>query len=96
MKRSFASLLSVAVLFLSLFMGASMAQDEPSSLASRSGLSANFDEVFTHTLSEANGVRLHYVIGGPADGPMVVLLHGWPQTWYTWRRIMPTLAAAGY
>ncbi|MER9656540.1 alpha/beta hydrolase [Mesorhizobium sp. M0152] len=48
------------------------------------------------TAGEANGVRLHYVIGGPADGPMVVLLHGWPQTWYTWRNVMPALAKAGY
>jgi pimeloyl-ACP methyl ester carboxylesterase len=26
----------------------------------------------------------------------VVLLHGWPQTWYAWRKVMPCLAAAGY
>jgi pimeloyl-ACP methyl ester carboxylesterase len=33
---------------------------------------------------------LHYVIGGQGDP--VVLLHGWPQTWYEWRHVMPALA----
>ena len=37
-----------------------------------------------------NGVRLHYVTDG--DGPLVVLLHGWPQTWYCWRELIPVLA----
>lgn len=35
-------------------------------------------------------VRLHFVIGG--KGPAVLLVHGWPQTWWTWRHLMPTLA----
>ena len=39
-----------------------------------------------------NGVRLHYVVEG--DGPLVVLLHGWPQTWYCWREVIAPLAAA--
>jgi pimeloyl-ACP methyl ester carboxylesterase len=33
---------------------------------------------------------MHYVIGG--QGNPVVLVHGWPQTWYEWRLIMPALA----
>jgi pimeloyl-ACP methyl ester carboxylesterase len=33
---------------------------------------------------------MHYVIGG--QGEPVVLLHGWPQSWYEWRHIMPALA----
>ncbi len=41
-----------------------------------------------------NGVRLHYVVEG--EGPLVVLLHGWPQTWYCWRRVIAPLAAAGH
>jgi pimeloyl-ACP methyl ester carboxylesterase len=41
-----------------------------------------------------NGVRLHYVVEG--DGPLVVLLHGWPQTWYCWRLLIEPLAAAGH
>jgi pimeloyl-ACP methyl ester carboxylesterase len=42
-----------------------------------------------HHTASVNGVRLHYVIGGKGDP--VVLLHGWPQTWYGWRRIIPAL-----
>jgi pimeloyl-ACP methyl ester carboxylesterase len=50
----------------------------------------DFDSQFTHRYAEVNGVQLHYVIGGAGDA--VVLLHGWPQTWYEWRKIMPILA----
>ena len=35
-------------------------------------------------------VRLHAVIGG--DGPPLLLVHGWPETWYAWRLVMPALA----
>ena len=43
----------------------------------------------------ADGLRLRYRLM-PADGPTVLLLHGWPQTGHAWRRVMPTLAASGY
>lgn len=43
----------------------------------------------------AEGLRLRYRCLGD-DGPTVLLLHGWPQTGYVWRRLMPTLAASGY
>jgi len=43
-----------------------------------------------------NGVRLHVVEAGPADGPLVVLLHGFPELWYGWRRQIGPLAEAGY
>jgi hypothetical protein len=45
---------------------------------------------FSYRLASVNGVQLHYVIGG--HGPPVVLLHGWPETWYEFRLIMPALA----
>jgi pimeloyl-ACP methyl ester carboxylesterase len=45
---------------------------------------------------ETNGLRLHVVGAGPADGPLVVLLHGFPEFWYGWRHQIHTLAAAGY
>lgn len=37
-----------------------------------------------------NGVRLHYVVGG--SGPAVILVAGFPETWYAWRKVMPALA----
>ncbi len=43
----------------------------------------------------ADGLRLRYR-WMPADGPTVLLLHGWPQTGHAWRRVLPTLAASGY
>lgn len=38
----------------------------------------------------ANGIRFHYMTAG--KGPLVLLLHGFPQFWYTWRKIIPELA----
>lgn len=40
------------------------------------------------------GIRLHYVEAG--SGPLLVLLHGFPEFWYSWRRQIPALAAAGF
>jgi len=45
---------------------------------------------FEHHYANLKGVRIHYVTMG--SGAPVVLLHGWPQTWYEWRRVMPLLA----
>jgi hypothetical protein len=50
----------------------------------RVGLPPDFYRTFRHGFAEANGVRLHYVVGGPAEGDLVVLLHGWPQTRSPW------------
>lgn len=47
---------------------------------------------FTSQFTTANGVRLHYVVGG--EGPPLVLLHGWPQIWWEYRKVMPALAAS--
>jgi pimeloyl-ACP methyl ester carboxylesterase len=41
-----------------------------------------------------DGLRLHYVEAG--SGPLLVLLHGFPEFWYSWRRQIPALAAAGF
>src|ERR671911_102916 len=45
---------------------------------------------FSHNTASVNGIQLHYVIGGQGDP--VVLLHGWPETWYAWHKVMPALA----
>ena len=46
---------------------------------------------FRNGTAAVNGTRLHYVIGG--QGSPVVLLPGWPETWWEWHKIMPGLAA---
>jgi pimeloyl-ACP methyl ester carboxylesterase len=55
------------------------------------GISFQIDNVtFSHHTAAVNGIQLHYVIGGKGDP--VVLLHGWPETWYSWHKVMPALA----
>ncbi|MFE6834528.1 alpha/beta fold hydrolase [Streptomyces sp. NPDC057705] len=53
-------------------------------------LAASLDGGFTSHHAEVNGTRLHYVQGG--SGEPLVLLGGWPQTWWQWRKVMPALA----
>ena len=53
-------------------------------------LPAGFSDVFTSRLVDVNGLRLHAVTGG--HGPALLLVGGWPQTWYAWREVMPALA----
>jgi pimeloyl-ACP methyl ester carboxylesterase len=47
---------------------------------------------FEHRFETVNGVRLHYVAGGKPDGDIIVLLAGFPQSWFAWRKVMPLLA----
>ena len=54
------------------------------------------DDLLEHYDILTNGLRLHVVQCGPTDGPLVVLLHGFPEYWYTWRAQLPALVAAGY
>ena len=48
------------------------------------------------SLVETNGIRLHVVQAGPADGPPVLLLHGFPEFWWTWHAQLKALAQAGF
>lgn len=45
---------------------------------------------------KTNGITLHAVTAGPAKGPLVILLHGFPEFWYGWRHQIDALAAAGF
>ncbi len=45
---------------------------------------------FSNYMTLVNGIQIHYVIGGHGDP--IVLLHGWPETWYEWHKVMPALA----
>ena len=49
-----------------------------------------------HETVAADGVRLHVVRAGAERGPPVLLLHGFPEHWYSWRQQIPALAAAGF
>jgi pimeloyl-ACP methyl ester carboxylesterase len=49
---------------------------------------------WTHHVADVGEIRLHYVEAG--EGPLVVLLHGFPEFWYEWRHQIPALAAAGF
>lgn len=48
----------------------------------------------THRTIEANGIRMHVAEQG--EGPLVVLCHGFPESWYSWRHQLQALAAAGF
>jgi pimeloyl-ACP methyl ester carboxylesterase len=45
---------------------------------------------------ETNGIRLNVVQAGPEEGPLIILLHGFPEHSYSWRKLMPLLVSAGY
>src|SRR5579863_1968082 len=49
-------------------------------------------------VSEVNGLRMHVLEAGfePAGRPLVMLLHGFPEIAYSWRKVMPALAEAGF
>ena len=51
------------------------------------------NNALTHRTIEVNGIRLHVAEQG--QGPLVVLLHGWPESWYSWRHQFAPLVAAG-
>ena len=62
----------------------------PGSVSGAPNLPAGFTDTFTSRYVDAGDLRLHTVVGG--DGPPLLLVHGWPETWYAWRLAMPTLA----
>ncbi|RLK09683.1 pimeloyl-ACP methyl ester carboxylesterase [Micromonospora sp. M71_S20] len=53
-------------------------------------LAATLPGGFTSRYAAVNGIRLHYVAGG--RGEPLILLHGWPQTWWEYHKVMPALA----
>ena len=53
-------------------------------------------EEISHRTIATNLIEMHIAEAGPADGPLVVLCHGFPESWYSWRHQLPALAAAGY
>jgi pimeloyl-ACP methyl ester carboxylesterase len=62
----------------------------PGSVSGAPNLPDGFAATFASRYVDSGDVRLHAVIGG--HGPPLLLLHGWPETWYAWRMLMPALA----
>jgi pimeloyl-ACP methyl ester carboxylesterase len=62
----------------------------PGSVSGAPNLPAGFTDTFTSRYIDTAELRQHAVLGG--DGPPLLLVHGWPQTWYAWRLVMPQLA----
>jgi pimeloyl-ACP methyl ester carboxylesterase len=62
----------------------------PGSVSGAPNLPAGFTGTFTSHYVDVGDLRLHAVTGG--EGPPLLLVHGWPQTWYAWRMLMPALA----
>ena len=71
-------------------MSSSSTPQGPGSVSGAPNLPAGFSGTFSSRYIDTGEVRLHAVIGG--DGPPLLLVHGWPQTWYAWRMLTPTLA----
>jgi pimeloyl-ACP methyl ester carboxylesterase len=55
----------------------------------------NVDADITLARVATNGITLHVAQAGPQTGPLAILLHGFPEFWYGWKKHMPALAAAG-
>jgi pimeloyl-ACP methyl ester carboxylesterase len=56
--------------------------------------SKSWDGTIAHRFVGTNGIRMHYAEVGV--GPLVLLCHGFPESWHSWRHQLPALAAAGY
>lgn len=82
LRRGAYAVLAAVVLLL---FGSVAAADEPAAVQYRNNLPG-----FSHGTVAVQGGTLHYVKGG--SGPPLVLLHGWPQTWWEWSKVMPALA----
>jgi len=51
---------------------------------------ADDSQLGVHGFAQSGEVKIHYVTAG--EGPLVVMIHGFPDYWYTWRKQMPALA----
>jgi pimeloyl-ACP methyl ester carboxylesterase len=62
---------------------------------SRLDFGGSIEMELEHNYIETNGIKLHVVQAGPKSGVPVVLLHGFPEFWYGWRKQIPALVEAG-
>jgi len=71
-------------------MNSSAVPEGPGSVSGAPHLPDGFTGTFTSQYIDTGELRQHVVTGG--QGPPLLLVHGWPQTWYAWRLVMPALA----
>jgi pimeloyl-ACP methyl ester carboxylesterase len=71
-------------------MNSAAIPEGPGSVAGAPNLPEGFTRTFNSRYIDTGDLRQHVVTGG--DGPPLLLVHGWPQTWYAWRLVMPGLA----
>src|SRR5713226_1862839 len=88
-RREFIALLSA--MGVSRFVEVMPAEAQQPSRMAR--VETTMNEV-KHRIVEANGIRMHLAEQG--TGPLVVLCHGFPESWYSWRHQLGALADAGY
>ncbi len=72
-------------------LGLLVAAAAPVAAASRAADANAFLESVTHGFAENNGVKIHYATLG--EGPLVVMIHGFPDFWYSWRHQMEELSS---
>ena len=75
---------------MSLFSKRHSTPEGPGCASGAPNLPTGFTDTFTSRYIDVGEVRMHAVIGG--GGPPLLLVHGWPETWYAWRLMMPALA----
>jgi epoxide hydrolase A/B len=63
-------------------------------IADPSSPEAQMQQVAQLQTIESNGIRLRVALAG--EGPLIVLVHGWPESWFSWRHQIPALVGAGY
>jgi pimeloyl-ACP methyl ester carboxylesterase len=71
-------------------MSSTPTPEGPGSVSGAPDLPEGFTDTFTSLYVDAGGLRQHAVVGG--EGPPLLLVHGWPETWYAWRLLLPALA----
>ena len=80
----------IRALYFILWIACAVAYPQPSPRRAVDPAAATLGRGFVSSRVSVNGTSLHYVRGG--RGPAVILLHGFPQDWYEFRRVMPRLA----
>src|SRR5215510_1794007 len=92
-RREFMGGLAAACMGLGLGEVRDQSQAEEKSVSTSQSSNPSGQEV-RHRVVETNGIRMH--IAEQGVGPLVVLCHGFPESWYSWRHQLPALAEAGF